>query len=98
MLSYEKHKATVIPNTMQRFHFHLSKAEVVDGLTDSIVKTKNGLWELPNTSYPSDLTLDELYLLVKKPLFINSDDFFKSFRTNRIRLIAKPNTNPASIS
>ena len=25
MLSYEKHKATVIPNTMQRFHFHLSE-------------------------------------------------------------------------
>ena len=83
MLSYEKHKATVIPNTMQRFHFHLSKVEVVDGLTGSIVKslTTGEITKFPsvvNFIQYSGLTRKQVYpRLREKRQKVYSDIIFK---------------------
>lgn len=95
MLSYVKYRGSHIPYTGKRYFFDFKGGYVVDNLDQSKLGSQDGYWNLPNTRFPSNLSEDELYLLTYKPMYMDKDDFFNNFRTNRINIIATPNTTPA---
>lgn len=95
MLSYEKYKGVHLPYTGSRFFFEMKENFILDNHTGAKIYPQDDLWTIPNKKYPAKLTKDELYLLTRKPMYMDQEDFFKSFRTDRIEIIAKPNTNVA---
>ena len=95
MLSYEKYRGVNLPSTGMRYFFDLKKKIILDRFDDSEINQVNGVWNLPHSPYPENLTEDELYLLTHKPMFMDRFDFFRYFRTQKIKIISKPNTTPA---